>query len=129
MHQAHAHGVEGGGRREALEAGAIIGVDHQARADGGRNPFQKLEEDCALVGGVGRIAVGVGEVREDATPLEASGLHERKELGCLLMPDAGATHTGVDLDVHLRLESRLRDCSGESLRLFERVQRDIEAEG
>ena len=85
--------------------------------------------DVILVGGVDRIAVGVGEVGEDATPLEASGLHERKELGGLLMPDAGATHTGVDLDVHLSLESRLRDRGGESLRLFERVQREVEAEG
>ena len=72
-----------------------------------------------MIGGVGRIAVGVGEVREDATPFEAGGLHERKELGGLLMPDAGATHAGVDLDVHLSLESRLRDRGGESLRLFE----------
>jgi hypothetical protein len=35
--QADAHGVERRGSGEALEAGAIVSVDHQASTDGGRN--------------------------------------------------------------------------------------------
>jgi hypothetical protein len=64
-------------------------------------------------------------MREDATPFEAGGLHERKKLGGLLMPDAGASHAGVDLDVHLGLESGLHDRRGQRLRFIQGVKGDV----
>ena len=105
-------------------------MDHQAGADRGGNPFQQLEEDGTLIGGIGRIAIGVGKVSIDAAPFESGiSLDEREEFRGLLMPDAGAAHAGVDLDVHLRLEARLRGRGGERLRFVERVQGHIKSQG
>ena len=71
LHQADAYGVERRSRGEAFQAGAVVGMDEQPCADIRRNRFQELEENPALLGRVGRISIGIREVRVDAAPRQA----------------------------------------------------------
>ena len=56
------------------------------------------------------------------------GEHEGEELRGLLMPDARAAHTGVDLDVDLRATVTSTDERGERLRFRDGVQGDVESQ-
>ena len=104
-------------------------MDQQPRAFGDRHLGQQREEDPPLLRREVGVGIGLREMRVEPAPVEVRGRADKADQATgLRMPDAGAAHARVDLDMHAHLALRRGGAAFQRLGLGDGIQGHLEVQ-